>query len=183
VTERNWGFNKGWFMPGFGYVDSPDYPRHKDAAFEIRDHITRGINSNRDVFDLNQRSYGRYERYGAQFDPDVFRLPMTDSVMIQMPLKGSSGEGGGGRGYDPEITIWSGTTEAPDETAYGPYMELVAKAGLSWDQAVLNYLYEANHEVKRSGTRFFGGVSIRMTRPRPAEPEEEDEQDGDRIIS
>jgi hypothetical protein len=183
VTERNWGFNKGWFMPGFGYVDSPDYPRHKDAAFEIRDHITRGINSNRDVFDLNQRSYGRYDRYGAQFDPDVFRLPMTDSVMIQMPLKGSSGGGGGGRGYDPEITIWSGTTEAPDETAYGPYMELVAKAGLSWDQAVLNYLYEANHEVKRSGTRFFGGVSIRMTRPRPAEPEEEDEQDGEKIIS
>jgi hypothetical protein len=62
-------------------------------------------------------------------------------------------------------------------------MELVAKAGLSWDQAVLNYLYEANHEVKRSGTRFFGGVSIRMTRPRPAEPEEEDEQDGEKIIS
>ena len=26
VTERNWGFNKGWFMPGFGYVDDPRYP-------------------------------------------------------------------------------------------------------------------------------------------------------------
>ena len=176
VTERNWGFNKGWFMPGFAYVDSPEYPRHKDAAFEIRDYITRGINSNRDVFDLNQRSYARYERYGARFDPDVFRLPMTDSVMIQMPLKGSSGGGGGGGGgYDPDITIWSGTTEAPDETAYGPYMELVAKAGLSWDQAVLDYLYEAPHEVKRSGSRFFGGVSIKMNRPRPAETKEEGE--------
>jgi hypothetical protein len=84
VTERNWGFNKGWFMPGFGYVDSPEYPRHKAAAFEIRDYITRGINSNRDVHDLNQRAYGRYERYGARFDPDVFNLPMTDSVMIEM---------------------------------------------------------------------------------------------------
>jgi len=178
VTERNWGFNKGWFMPGFAYVDSPEYPRHKDAAFEIRDYITRGINSNRDVFDLNQRSYARYERYGARFDPDVFRLPMTDSVMIQMPLKGSSGGGGGdGGGYDPDITIWSGTTEAPDETAYGPYMELVAKAGLSWDQAVLDYLYEAPHEVKRSGSRFFGGVSIKMNRPRPAETEEEEEKE------
>ena len=175
VTERNWGLNKGWFMPGFGYVDSPDLPRHRDAAFEIRDYITRGINSNRDVFELNQRSYERYRRYGAEHDPDVFRLPMTDSVLIQMPLKGSSGESR--FGFDSRITIWSGTTEAPDETAYGPWMELVAKAGLSWDQAVLDYLYEGEHEVNRSGSSFFGGVSLRMHRPRPPEeaPEEEDE--------
>jgi hypothetical protein len=181
VTERNWGFNKGWFMPGFGFIDNPDFPRHKDAAFEIRDYITAGINSNRDVFDLNQRSYARYTRYGADWDPDVFRLPMTDSVMIQMPLKGSSGGGGGGGGYNPRVTIWSGTTEAPDETAYGPYMELVAKAGLSWDQAILDYLYDGDHEVKRSGSRFFGGVSLQMNRPWP--PEEEEDEEDDPIIS
>jgi hypothetical protein len=172
VTERNWGFNKGWFMPGFGYVDSPEFPRHKDAAFQIRDYITRGINSNRDVFEFNQRMYGRYERYGARFDEDVFNLPMTDSVLIEMPLKGSTGQGGG---YNPRVTIWSGTTEAPDETAYGPYMELMGKAGLSWDQAITDYLYEGEHEVKRSGSRFFGGVSIQMNRPRP--PEVDDEED------
>ena len=171
VTERNWGFNKGWFMPGFSFIDNPEYPRHKDAAFAIRDYITDGINSNRDVFDMNQRNYARYERYGAQFDPDVFRLPMTDSVMIQMPLKGSSGGGGGG--YNPRVTIWSGTTEAPDETAYGPWLQMIAKAGLSWDQAITDYLFDGDHEVKRSGSRFFGGLSIRMNRPRP--PEKDDE--------
>ena len=175
VTERNWGFNKGWFMPGFGYVDSPDLPRHRDAAFEIRDYITRGINSNRDVFEMNQRNYERYRRYGAAYDPDVFRLPMTDSVLIQMPLKGSSGEAR--FGFDSRITIWSGTTEAPDETAYGPWMELVAKAGLSWDQAVLDYLYEGEHEVNRSGSSFFGGVSLRMNRPRPPEEASDPEED------
>ena len=173
VTERNWGFNKGWFMPGFGYVDSPEFPRHRDAAFQLRDYITRGINSNRDVFEMNQRTYARYERYGADFDTDVFRLPMTDSVLIQMPLKGSSGGGGGG--YNPRVTIWSGTTEAPDETAHGPWMELVAKAGLSWDQAILDYLYEGDHKVERSGSTFFGGVTLRMNRPRP--PEEGEEED------
>ncbi len=175
VTERNWGFNKGWFMPGFGYVDSPEYPRHRDAAFEIRDYITRGINSNRDVFEMNQRTYERYRRYGAAYDPDVFRLPMTDSVLIEMPLKGSSGESR--FGFDSRITIWSGTTEAPDETAYGPWMELVAKAGLSWDQALLDYLYEGEHEVKRSGSSFFGGVSLRMNRPRPPEDDDESEEE------
>ena len=166
VTERNWGFNKGWFMPGFGYIDDPEFPRHKDAAFKIRDYITAGINSNRDVFEMNQRTYDRYRRYGADFDPEVFRLPMTDSVLIEMPLKGSRGGGGGG-GFNPRITIWNGVTEAPDETAYGPWMELVAKAGLSWDQAILDYLYDGNHEVERSGSRFRGGVTLRMERPRP----------------
>ena len=171
VTERNWGFNKGWFMPGFGYVDSPDFPRHKDAAFTIRDYITRGINSNPDVFDLNQRAYARYERYGARYDPDVYNLPMTDSVLIEMPLKGSSGNGGA---YNPRVTIWSGTTEAPDETAYGPWMELMGKAGLSWDQAITDYLYDGAHKVNRSGSTFFGGVTLRMNRPRP--PEEPDDE-------
>lgn len=167
VTERNWGFNKGWFMPGFDYVDSPDFPRHRDAAMELRDYMTRGINSNPDVVALNQRAYARYERYGATFDPRVFRLPMSDSVLIEMPLKGSTGEANGG--FNPRVTIWSGTSEAPDETAYGPWLELVAKAGLSWDQAVLDYLADGDHQVNRSGSTFFGGVSLQMARPRPPE--------------
>jgi hypothetical protein len=164
-------------MPGFDYVDSPDFPRHKDAALELRSYITRGINSNPDVVALNQRAYARYERYGAAFDPEVFRLPMTDGVLIEMPLKGSTGTGDLNGGFNPRVTIWNGTTEAPDETAHGPWMELVAKAGLSWDQAILDYLAEGNHEVKRSGSTFFGGVSLRMERPRP--PKKEDAAAGE----
>lgn len=171
VTERNWGFNKGWFMPGFGYVDDPEFPRHKDAAFKIREYITRAINANRDVFEMNQRNYDRYRRYGAAFDPEVFRLPMTDSVLIEMPLKGSRGGDQGRGGFNPKVTIWSGITEAPDETAHGPWMELVAKAGLSWDQAILDYLHDGAHRVERTGTRFFGGTTMKMARDRPPKPE------------
>ena len=178
VTERNWGFNKGWFIPGFGYIDDPSFPRHKDAAFKIRDYITAGINSNRDVFEMNQRSYDRYRRYGADFDSELYRLPMTDSVLIEMPLKGSPGFGGGGS-FSPRITIWSGITEAPDETAHGPWMELVAKAGLSWDQAILDYLYDGDHKVERSGSAFLGGATLRMSRERPPVEEDEGEGDGD----
>jgi hypothetical protein len=171
VTERNWGMNKGWFMPGFDYVDSPDFPRHRDAAFELRDYITRAMNGDSAVVAMNRRAYARYERYGAAWDPDVFRMPMTDSVMIEMPLKGSTGEPNGG--FNPRVTIFQGIAESPDETAYGPWLELVASAGLAWDRAVLDYLVEGDHTVRRSGSTFFGGVTLRMERPRP--PEDPDE--------
>jgi hypothetical protein len=172
VTERNWGMNKGWFMPGFEYVDDPELPRHRDAAMALRGYITRGMNANADLVALNRRAYARYERYGAEWDPEVFRLPMTDSVIIEMPLKGSTADAEGG--FDPRVTIFEGIQESPDETAYGPWLELVAGAGLSWDQAILDYLFEGDHEVRRSGSTFFGGVTLRLERPRPPETEDDE---------
>ena len=141
-TERNWSMNKGWFMPGFSYVDDPRFPRHKDAAMRIRDYITDAINASEDVYAMNQRNYDRYRRYGQHHDEqEVYKLPMHNEVMIHTAIKGSRAPSGGAprRGYDPKITIWSGTTEAPDETAHGEWMKLVATAGLAWDQAILQY--------------------------------------------
>ena len=37
TEARDWWGMRGWFTPGFGFVDDPKFPRHKDAAFEIRD--------------------------------------------------------------------------------------------------------------------------------------------------
>ena len=68
ITERNWSMNKGWFIPGFSYTDDARFPRHKEAAFEIRDYITKAINAAEDVYAMNQRNYDRYRRYGADFD-------------------------------------------------------------------------------------------------------------------
>jgi hypothetical protein len=58
-------------------------------------------------------------------------------------------------------------------------MELMGKAGLSWDQAITDYLFDGEHEVERSGSRFFGGVSLRMARPRPPEDKEKGKDGGD----
>ena len=175
VTERNWSFNKGWFIPGFNYVEDPNYPRHKDAAFTIRDYITEYMNSSRDVYDMNQRNYDRYRRYGVVFEPEVYRIDRIDDVNIYMPLKGSRPSGNNprdARGYNPRVTIWSGGTEAPDETAYGEWMHIVAQAGLNWDRAILDYLFEGNHVVSRKGSSFWGGVQMSWDRPRPPMPEE-----------
>ncbi len=182
VTERNWSVNRGWFIPGFRYLDDPRYPRHKEAAFKIRGYITRYINEASEVRALNDRAYDRYRRYGADFEPIIYRQDMTDGVNIQMPLTGArAGEGDRSRrGFNPKVTIWNGGTEAPDETAHGDWMKLVATAGLQWDKAILDYLFEGEHKVEHHGKSFWGGaVRLWHDRPRPPKPDESDDEAGE----
>lgn len=169
-TERNWGFNKGWFMPGFDVVDDPELPRHKAAALELRDYITNAIQATGPVAAMNARNYDRYRRYGMDLDPEVFRMDLHNGVNIGMPIKGRRASAPGRNfTYDPKITIWAGGTEAPDEPARGDWMKIVASAGLAWDTAILQYLLDGDHRVNRDSSEFFGGVSIRLDRPRPPE--------------
>ena len=70
----------------------------------------------------------------------------------------------------PNVTIWDGVTEAPDETARGDWMKLVANAGLQWDKAILEYLVAGHHEIERKVDPFWGGASLTMSRPRPPKP-------------
>lgn len=173
-TERNWGFNKGWFMPGFDLVDDPELPRHREAALAIRGYITNAIQSVESVREMNERTYGRYRRYGMDFDPEVFRMDLHDGVNIQMPIKGRRAAAPGRNfSYDPKITIWAGGTEAPDEPARGDWMQLVASAGLAWDEAILQYLLDGDHRIERQASEFYGGVSLRLDRPRPPKDPEE----------
>jgi hypothetical protein len=59
---------------------------------------------------------------------------------------------------------------APDETAYGDWMKLVATMGLQWDKALLQYLLDGNRH-RAQGTSFFGGAAMSLDRPRPPKPE------------
>jgi hypothetical protein len=158
---------RGWFMPSFNYVDSPDFPDHKKAAFEIRDRITARMNAVPEIRALNDRAYDRYRRYAFEFDSESFKMDFADSVLIYTAIKGSDGSGGGVMS-DPHVTVWSGGTEAPDETAHGEWLQLVATAGLEYDKALLEYLLQGNHEIERTADEFAGGVSLKVHRPRPA---------------
>jgi hypothetical protein len=174
VTEsRDWWTMRGWFTPGFSYLDDPRHPRYKEAAFRIRELITQHINAAPDVRALNQRAYDRYRRYGFAFDTENFKLDFTNDVLIYSALKGmrASAQSQDFVARQPNVTIWFGTTEAPDETARGDWMTLVATAGLQWDKAVLEYLLEGRHTIERKGDAFWGGVSLTVTRPRPPKGE------------
>ena len=160
-------------MPRFNYIDSPDFPDHKAAAFEIRDRITDKINGITEMRALNSRSYDRYRRYAFEFDKETFKLDFSDSVLIYTSLTGSTGEGRTGPLSNPRVTIWSATTEAPDETAYGEWMELMATAGLECDKAVLEYLVETDQVIDRTKEAFAAGMTFKVHRPRPPKSEDE----------
>jgi hypothetical protein len=179
VTERNWGMNRGWLVPGFGYYDDPELPHHKDAAFQIREAITEAMNVDPQVVAANRRAYDRHQKYGVAFDKETYKVDMTNDVLVYMPLKGAKAQAQGGarRGYNPKVTIWSGLTEAPDETAHGEWMRIMATMGLEVDKALLKYLAEGNHKVERKGSAFWRGVQLSMNRPRPPKPEDADEED------
>ena len=173
VTEaRDWWGMRGWFTPGFGYLDDPKFPRHKAAAFEIRDRFSANINAAPEVRALNTRAYARYERYGRAFDAENFKLDFTNDVLIYSAIKGAkaSPTSQDFMTRNPNVTIWTGSTEAPDETAYGDWMKLVATAGLQWDKAILDYLVSGDHQIERKTAEFFGGVSLSINRPRPPKP-------------
>jgi hypothetical protein len=176
VTEsRDWWGMRGWFMPGFSYLDDPKYPRHKAAAFEIRERITRAINAAPGIKALNERAYARYRRYGFDHDDENFKMDLTDGVLIYSALKGAraSPTSADFMVRNPAVTIWFGGTEAPDETARGEWMQLVATAGLQWDTAVLDYLVESPYEIERKREPFHGGITLSLHRARPPKPRAE----------
>ena len=181
VSEaRDWQQMRGWFIPGFNFLDDPKYPRNKEAAFKIREMIAANINAAPDVARFNARAYARYTRYGPQFDDENFKLDYTNGVLMYTAIKGARADlttkattGDDYMTRRPNVTIFFGSTEAPDETAYGDWMKLVATMGLQWDKANLEYLVQGTHVIERKGTQFFGGVSWSLSRPRPPKHEQE----------
>ena len=159
-------------MPGFGWLDDARYPRHKDEQMKLLNMITEYVKAAPATVALNERAYERYKRYSFDFDQKNFKLDFTNGVLIYKSIKGARAnpQSPDFMTRQPNVTIWDGVTEAPDETARGDWMKLVANAGLQWDKAILEYLVTGHHEIERKVDPFWGGVSLTMSRPRPPKP-------------
>ena len=178
VETRDYWTMRGWWMPGFAWLDDPRYPRHKDEQMKLLDMITQYAKTSADTVALNERAYDRYKRYSFDFDQKNFKLDFTNGVLIYKSIKGARAnpQATDFMTRNPNVTIWDGSTEAPDETARGDWMKLVANAGLQWDKAILEYLVQGRHEVERKVDPFWGGVSLSMNRPRPPKPPKADDK-------
>ena len=178
VETRDYWTMRGWWMPGFGWLDDARYPRHKDEQMKLLNMITEYVKAAPATVALNERAYERYKRYSFDFDQKNFKLDFTNGVLIYKSIKGARAnpQSPDFMTRQPNVTIWEGVTEAPDETARGDWMKLVANAGLQWDKAILEYLVTGHHEIERKVDPFWNGVSLTMTRPRPPKPPKDAEK-------
>jgi hypothetical protein len=172
VETRDYWSMRGWWMPGFAWLDDPRYPRHKDEQMKLLTMITEYAKQVPGTVALNERAYDRYKRYSFDFDSKNFKLDFTNGVLIYKSIKGARANPTSPdfMTRQPNVTVWDGVTEAPDETARGDWLKLVANAGLQWDKAILDYLVQGHHEIERKVDPFWHGVSLTINRPRPPKP-------------
>ena len=171
---RAWWIPRGWFT-SMGYLRDPEHPDSEQIAYALRDRIVEAERNVPGLLPLENRMNARYERYGQRWDPSYMTQPIVGGIRIYMALKGSPAptRGGAGElygGASPDITWDTGYTEAPDETAHGDYMKLLASAGLAFDEVHLKYLAQGKLRITRTEKEVPSGVSWQVVRERPILP-------------
>jgi hypothetical protein len=68
------------------------------------------------------------------------------------------------------VTYFSVTTEAPDETARGEWLKLVASAGVAHTSALIRYLAAGVNDVRRDVAEYDGVVTRSVARRKPVTP-------------
>lgn len=170
-SGRTWWIPRGWFT-SLGYLDGPDYPRNKDIAYEMRERIADNFAKVPGAMALENRMNSRYDRYGVPWEPRSFQMQIYKGVRIYMSLKGvhSAPGGEGFMARFPKVTWDEGYTEAPDETAHGDYLHLLAAVGLAYDMAHLTYLDDGRFKITRTEKDYSDGVLWKFDRQRPVRP-------------
>lgn len=167
VTARTWWAPRGWFIPGFTWVDDPDHPEIRTAQFAILDTIAAAITGVPEVREMSQRQYARYAKYGRQ-EVDGFQEHFHEGVLMYLSLRGQTVSGSGPG--NPRINTFSAVTEAPDETARGDWLQLVAEGGLAHTSALARYLAGGVNRVEREVSEEDGRITRQVYRVRPVLP-------------
>jgi len=170
VGPRDWWVPRGWFIPGFSWVDDEENPGYKTAQFAILDSLAAAITGNQEVDAMNRRMYARYRKYGEQ-DRRGFTEYFHEGMVVNLALRGAESIGAGVN--SPRITYFSATTEAPDETARGEWMDLMGQVGLAHTTAALRYLATGDFTIEREAEAFDGVVTRKVFRVKPVLPKKE----------
>jgi hypothetical protein len=170
--RTNW-VPRGWFTSLF-YLGDADHLNSKTVTYNLRDRIVDNMAKAPGVLAMNASMNDRYQRF-QHWDPPSYQQPIYKGVRIYMALKGQTPSAGSNildsfmLRY-PDITYDDGYTEAPDETAYGDFLHLVASAGLAFDRAHLDYFAEGKFKIKQTQKEFYDGVQWSVDRERPVLP-------------
>ncbi len=181
---RSYWSSRGWYTQLSGLRD-PRYPELSTATDALRDAIAKNVTQDADVRAKNREHQDRYRRWAFGFSPFVFGQEIYQDAAIYY-TDPETGEPRGGRrvpanrtgpasraamGQWPNVTFNSGMTEAPDETAQGPWLDLVSRMGFSFLMAHVNYLHDGDSRIEtieEGAAR--DGVARTTIRLRPVRP-------------
>lgn len=167
VTSRDWWAPRGWFLPGYSWIEDEQAPDFETASHTVLDSLTASVRALPDVQAMNEQMYDRYRKYRSH--SEGFTEHYVNDVLVNASLRGRDMPAGVHR-HHPRVTWFSQTTEAPDETADGDWLQLVSSAGVAHTTAVLRYLYEGEHRVDRQVEQDGRQFIRRAVRERPVMP-------------
>jgi len=204
---RTYLSTRGWYT-SISTLRDPRYPAHAQAIESLREYVVRGINSNPDVRAMDLRAQSRYRKWAYGFEPYVFNQEIYKDTAIYYSDPetgepsggrrfgaarfggGDGAAGGGGRfsmGSWPQVTFFIGGTEAPDETAQAPWLNLVARAGFSYLMANIDYLRDGrvniahvDEDTQRDGVARMVLRTRPVVTPKPTTTERMTTSTGDR---
>ncbi len=175
VGPRTWWVPRGWFIPGFSWVEDKENPSYQTAQFAILDSMAAAMTGDPGILALNSRLYARYKKYGIQ-EREGFTEYFHNGMVVSQSLQGQESIGTGVN--SPRITYFSVTSEAPDETARGEYLRLMGEMGLAHIGAALRYLAGGESRVEREVEAFDQAVTRKVFRVKPVLPKQEEGKEG-----
>jgi hypothetical protein len=169
LVRREWWIPRGAFLGSFGPLGDKRFPLHDLAAEIFSDAITRALA--RTLPDLNAAMYRRYLKYVAPYEPSsaCVRLNLVP-VYERPPGAGAPERDRSFRSRRPEVTVFEAVIELPDETARGPALEALTRAGVEASLACLRLMAQSENRVSRTWTRDSHGTTFRIARARPPVP-------------
>ena len=163
---RSYWIPRGWYTS----VRIPEHPGLEEARavrLALRDGIAEEVSRDPEARQTNLRIYDRYRRWALRWQPHVYNLEIHNDTAIYWSRTGGTDQR---PPTGPQSTIFSGYTEAMDETAQGPWLDLVTRMGFGYLMASVKFLEEADYELYRLEEERSGRIHIALTRPRPVQP-------------
>lgn len=169
---RSYWLPRGWYIPGFNWIEDDKHPDLMKAQKAITDAVVTSVTAVPEIEDMNKRIYERYIKYGRQ-DKDTYREYFYNGIQLEARLKSKKiSEEEKKSITGPNVTYYSIVTEAADETAYGDWLKLVCKAGLAHSTALLKYLSEGENKIIQENKEYENAVFRRKYRKKPVLPKE-----------
>ena len=162
---RSYWIPRGWWTS----VRIPEDPRlhdYRDAARAMLDYIAEEVSGDPESRATNLRIYDRYDRWTIRWQPHVYNLDIhNDTAIYNERRNGAASLARLQQLANP--TIFSGFTEAMDETAQGSWLDLVTRMGFGYLMASVRFIADADYELYRLEGETGAGVRLATTRPRP----------------